>query len=157
MSQSWYVIRTKPLSEHIAQANLSSQGFECFFPQFYDRRKKRVRPLFTCYLFVKFDYWNDFRAVSYTRSVANIVRFRDMPASIDEKLIEELRRRTDKETSLIITFKKGEAVSIVDGPFAGHEAVFHEDTKDLERVVIFLTICERLVQTVIARSDLDKS
>lgn len=156
MDLHWYVIRTKPLSEHIARANLEDQGLDVFYPKYYDRRRKKVRPLFPCYIFVRMSYADDFRRVSYTRSVANIVRFRNMPQPISEVVIRELQRRTEDESGLVVTFEPGEAIEIIDGPFAGQEAIFRQDTKDMDRVVIMLNICERQIETTIKRADLDK-
>jgi len=57
----WYVIKTKPGTEHRVEINLSNQGIETFLPLFESRQYnqgrmlQKIKPLFPNYLFAKLD------------------------------------------------------------------------------------------------------
>ena len=57
----WYVVHTQANGEERARANLERQGFEVYLPRYLKHRRhaRRTgpvrRPLFPCYLFVRFD------------------------------------------------------------------------------------------------------
>src|SRR5690348_5156710 len=142
----WYVIRTKPHQERLAEFHLRQLSVETFLPLLKQRKTVRrqhkmvVEPLFPRYLFARFDITDCYRAVNFSRGVLNVVEFGSKPAEVSETLIDGIKSRM--EDGYVIPkserFQKGQIVSIKGGPLAGLEAVFVREMKEQDRVLLFL-------------------
>jgi transcriptional antiterminator RfaH len=130
----WHLIHTKPRLEKHALENLERQGYECYLPLYPAERLRNRKltvtnaPLFPRYLFVRLDQegsgrsWSPIRS---TRGVSQMVRFGQRPALVDDALIALLKSREQSyQTKPERLFDQGNPVRIVDGPFAGIEAVY---------------------------------
>lgn len=159
--KSWYVIQTKPRLESQAQENLSRQGFEVYLPRCRVRRRRRgrwittVEPLFPRYLFLNVDLdITNTAMVRSTRGAVGFVRFGGEPCAVSREVIDALFSRADAETGLHDIgqhqFKAGDCVMVVDGPFAGIDAVFVVDNGE-ERVVLLLNLLGRTNKVEVAR------
>ena len=151
----WSVVRTKPRQENVAVTNLARQGYEAYMPMIrlekLRRRKKELveEPMFPAYLFVRISGYEPGRTwvpIRSTTGVKQLVRFGGQPAKVDERLIDALRARElaqqDRPAQL---FTPGERVLLVEGPFAGIEAVYRmEDAA--QRCMVLLEILSRPVQ-----------
>lgn len=89
----WTVLSTKSLSGAEASRRIIQQGFELYLPLYREPPRKRVRrvaPLFPGYLFVRVgrDNW---KPLASTRDVRKIFMCGDLPASIADAEIEQLR------------------------------------------------------------------
>src|SRR6185437_10074070 len=97
----WYVIRTKPHQEKMAEFHLRQLTVETFLPLLKSRKRIRrqektvVEPLFPRYFFARLDLMRHYRAVNYARGVVNIVEFGSSPAEVSESLIEGIKSRMD--------------------------------------------------------------
>jgi transcriptional antiterminator RfaH len=100
------------------------------------RRRKAevvVEAMFPRYLFVQLDTslqaksWAPIRS---TLGVSRLVHFGSTPAKVDDQLVELLRAR-EQAAPLQMMFEPGQSVTIVEGPFAGIEAIYQ--TTDAER------------------------
>jgi len=130
----WYVIHTKPRQEQRALLNLEQQGYTCYLPLLAIEKMRRgvlaliSEPLFSRYLFICLDSgqsgqsWSPIRS---TQGVSRLVTFGAEPAKVHAELISALRAQDAllRETPVRL-FSSGDAVRIVDGPFAGLQAIY---------------------------------
>lgn len=134
-SLSWYLIHTKPRQEALALANLTRQGFYCYMPllklERIHQRKVIVvlEPMFARYLFIRLEaggLGQSWAPIRSTMGVTQLVRFGGHPAKVADQLITQLQARdqTDHPEKL---FQKGARVVIIEGPFAGIEAIYQTD------------------------------
>ncbi len=157
------MVYTKPRQEDIALINLERQGYQCYLPKMRIeriRRKKAVvlsEPMFPRYLFIRLDSGEQGKSWSPIRStlgVARLVRFGTTAATVDEGLVGFLRER-EAALPTDTMFKSGDAVLVVDGPFAGIEAIYQ--TEDAERrAIILLEILSKQVKVPLDHSQLRK-
>jgi len=149
----WHVVHTKPRQEAIAEVFLSQSGIETFYPKIAPGK-----PLFTGYIFTKFDEETQQRLVKYSKGVSSIVSFGDKPALVDESLIEAMKARI-KDGFVHLdppSFKKGEKVEIKEGPLEGVSGIFDSRVKDSDRVVILLNAIASQSRMVIQATSLRK-
>ncbi len=148
----WYVLHTKPHQEQIVAAFLHQRQVESYLPLVRVKpanpRASRTRPYFPCYLFVQADL--DLVGVEqlyWTPGLRRLVEFGGQPAEVPNHFMFDLRQRVNQICSmgeLIISgVKKGDAVKIVEGPFAGYEALFDLCLPGTERVRVLLTLLEK--------------
>jgi len=164
-TSSWYVIQTKVRQESLALTNLDRQHFECYLPLITlekIRRGKTVmveEAMFPSYLFIRLDTNSDGRGWAPIRStfgVRNLVSFGGQPAKVDNSLITQLqnyeKQHLEQPTHL---FNPGEKVVILDGPFAGLEAVYHMADAQ-QRCMVFLQMLSKQVPLQVAVNNLRK-
>ena len=161
---NWYLVYSKPRLESSALENLERQGFECFLPLIAIeklRRKALVvvsEPLFPRYLFIRLDAsqegksWNPIRS---TTGVSRLVSFGQVPAKIDEALVNSIRESVSSATVHQRHFAPGESLRINQGPFAGLEAIFHMDD-GIARVMVLIEIMSKQVRLSIEPGSLSK-
>ena len=145
----WYLVFSKPRQERLALENLARQGYEAYLPLMRHRRRRgrrwvpTVEPMFPRYLFIHLDTLHDnWAPIRSTIGVSTLVRFGQEPARVPDALIACFREREDENGIQRIPppdFRPGDRVRIVDGPFAGYEAIFRARTGK-ERVEILLRI-----------------
>jgi len=147
---NWYVAYTHARSEAHAQLNLEHQGFRTYLPRFLKERRHARRvdsvamPLFQRYIFIQMDIAKTrWRAVQSTFGIQNLVCNGDMPATIDEDIILEIRKRENDAGFLQVEsspcHKKGDEIRVSAGPFANLEGLF-DAYSDALRVTVLLNI-----------------
>jgi transcriptional antiterminator RfaH len=149
---SWYLIRSKPRQEPIAQMHLERQGFCVFLPRVLQHARirgrwiDRVEPLFPRYLFVEDATGRSLGPVRSTIGVADIVRFGADYARVPAEIVRRLADRANPETGLHELrkplFTPGTRVRVAEGPFKGIEGIF-ECHEGAERVMILLDVLGR--------------
>lgn len=153
MRLQWHAVHTKPRQEAVAEVFLCQSGIETFYPKIAPGK-----PLFTGYLFTKFDDETQRRLVKYSKGVSSIVSFGDKPALVDESLIEAIKARV-KDGFVHLdppSFEKGEKVEIKEGPLEGVSGIFDSRVKDSDRVVILLNAIASQSRMVIPATSLRK-
>ena len=131
---AWYAVHTKPRQEERARLNLAQQGYPCFLPLLTNEKLSRGKlvlkeePLFPRYLFIELDTARTGRGWSAIRStlgVSGLVTFGSTPAKMSAHVIEALRayQQAGAQQPQRL-FHQGDRLAIVDGPFAGLEAVY---------------------------------
>jgi transcriptional antiterminator RfaH len=156
---TWFVVQTQPNGERKARFHLERQGFTVYMPQYLKRwrhaRKTEIRPapLFPRYLFVAMDLAQArWRAVRSTVGVSALVCSGDRPTPVPDGVVEDIRAREDTAGLLPLriasTFKKGEALKVMDGSLAG-AAGFFECFRDRDRVVLLLEMLGRPMQVTL--------
>ncbi len=149
IEKPWYVLNVKPKQETIAEINLKKLGVEVYMPLYNKTVKKKkekvsvVSPLFSGYIFARFDLVDYYHKVMYTRGVKSVLGNTTTIWLLDNKKIEEIKSR---ELNGIITLKskndaffKGDRVIVDEGSLDGWEGIFYEELPDKERVTILLT------------------
>jgi transcriptional antiterminator RfaH len=155
----WYVVQTHVNGEAKAERNLIRQGYEVYFPRYLKRRSHArkldtvARPLFPRYLFVGVDLeTRRWRSIQSTVGVSHLVSLGDGPALIDERVIDDLKRREDQSGFVKfdrgVSFAPGEKVRILAGAFMDSVASF-EGLNDRERVAVLLDFLGRKVRVLV--------
>lgn len=161
---SWYLVYSKPRQEQCSLENLERQGFECFLP-LISVEKLRCKlivvvqePLFPRYLFIRLDAsqegrsWNPIRS---TTGVSRLVSFGQVPAKVDDLLVDTIRVSVSGEGVLLRHFEPGEVVRINDGPFAGLEAAYQMPDGE-SRVMVLISILSKKVSLSLEPASLSK-
>ena len=138
--KNWYIIHIKPAKEQVVKAQLSRIGIETFYPKIRVKKGKteKVEPMFPLYMFAKFSLEKDFINVNYTRGVRRVVRFGENVPSVSEELIQSLKKISGGKLVKEETFKVGETVEILEGPFRGFIGEVLKAKSGGERVVVLL-------------------
>ncbi|MEQ8193058.1 MAG: transcription termination/antitermination NusG family protein [Rhodospirillales bacterium] len=153
---NWYAVNTHVQSEEKAAWHLRNQGFEVYLPRYLKRRRHARKtdlikaPLFPRYLFVAIDMClHQWRSINSTVGVARLVCTGSDPAPVPAPIIENIRVRENDDGIVVVDprgrFKKGDAVRLLDGPFADVIGLFEGTTAD-ERVMILLDLLGRQVK-----------
>lgn len=155
--REWYVLRTKQHAERQVAHVLESRGIITFLPLL---RRRLVEPLFPCYLFLNIDCSTD----EYLRSrsapgVSYILSSDGVPAPVPAELVEEIRRRVDRENTLppAARFAQGDRVVVTSGPFRGLEAIFDRAMTPQGRCQVLLQILGRLTRVQVGAEYLGKA
>ena len=150
--QNWYVVRTKTRQEAIARDNLERQAFATYLPTIRSARRRSgrwlstIEALFPGYLFVHIDVTAQSTApIASTRGAIGLVRFGGEVSPVPQEIIDGIiALQTDRESPIepAHVFKPGDTVTIVEGPFAGIDAIFAAKTGK-ERVLLLLDLLGR--------------
>jgi transcriptional antiterminator RfaH len=154
----WFCLRIAPKQEHLAIAHLRKvYGIEVFCPRLRFQKATRtgrrwyVEALFPSYLFGRFDYLTQHRAVQYCSGVSTIVHFGSKIIPVPERAIRDLQSVVptgEKETITIQPeVRMGEEVQVVEGAFAGLKAVVTRIMPARQRVAVLLEFLGRLSET----------
>ena len=159
----WFCLKTQPKREHLAATALRRQfGVECFSPRLRFRRMTRrgpvwfVEAMFPGYLFAKFVYGEQHRAVESSHGIRGIVRFGDRLATLSEDIVAALQSRVGAEEVVTVdsSIKIGQPVQITEGAFQGLEGVVTHLLPARERVRVLLEFLGRSVETEISTARL---
>jgi transcription antitermination factor NusG len=156
--KNWFVLNTKPKKEFHVEKIFTEAGFEIYNPKY--RQDDRVKPFFSGYEFIQFEYPSDYRLVRYTRGVKKVVGNRDGPIPIPEGVIDQIKGR--EENGLIELLKYGEEpavgdeIEVVEGPLKGLRGVFKRELTERERVLILLNYVSYQGQLIIEKKKLKK-
>ena len=141
----WYLIRTKYGNEETAQTNLERQGFETYKALISLEKIAKgklqtvIEPAFRGYVFVSFDPQTQSAfKINNTQGVYGLVTFGGMIASIPDYVVDSIIKAFERfEHS--DSYKPGENVRIIAGPFKGFDAIFSEPDGD-KRSIIMLNL-----------------
>ena len=152
--QHWYTLYTKPRSESLVRQTLEARHIETYLPtaKVWRARRRRVEeePLFSCYLFARFDLREvGMSAVAWTPGLRHIVGgLAEQPAPVPDEVIAYIRKRAaglDPQRPGA-NFKSGDAVHITEGPFKELDAVFSQHLSGHERARVLVTVLGRLTR-----------
>lgn len=166
MSLHWYVLRVKPHKERAVYQVLQSREVGVYFPVLHVKpvnpRAARERPYFPGYIFVQADLDEiGANALNWVPGTHGLVTFGDIPAVVPPNLIFEIKRRLAEIEAgggwLLNKLEKGDRVRIVNGPFAGYEAIFDVRLPGNQRVQVLLSFLSSSPQPVkLNASDIKK-
>ena len=155
----WFCLKAQPKREHLAAIALRRQfGIECFSPRLRFRKMTNrgpvwfVEAMFPGYLFAKFVYSKQHRAVEASHGIRGIVHFGDRLATLPENIVVGLQSRVGAEEVVTIdsSIKIGQAVQITEGPFRGLEVVVTQVLPAKERVRFLFEFLGRSVEMEIS-------
>ena len=161
---NWYLVHSKPRQELCSLENLERQGFECFLPLIAVEKLRRKlivvvqEPLFPRYLFIRLDAsqegrsWNPIRSAT---GVSRLVSFGQVPAKLDDLLVDTIRASVADVGVPQRHFEPGEVLRINDGPFAGLEAVYQMPDGEA-RVMVLIDILSKKVSLSLEPPSLSK-
>lgn len=155
----WHAVQTHTHAEAKAQMHLARQGFQTYLPRYLKRRRHARRtetvasPLYPCYLFVTFNSAiHRWRSIHSTIGVARLVCNGDMPAAVDDAIIDGLKSRENAQGFIQLErrprFASGDKVRVREGVFSDCLGLF-DSTGDRERVAILLDLLGRKVRVVL--------
>lgn len=158
-SSSWHVVQVHPRAETKAQIHLDRQGFVTYLPRYLKRRRHARRteivpaPLYPSYLFVAFNRAiHRWRSIYSTVGVARLVCNGEVPAAIDNSIIDGLKNRENADGFIQLgrrlQFAAGDKVRVREGVFCDCLGLF-ESMGDRERVAILLELLGRKVRVVL--------
>ncbi|HJY54331.1 MAG TPA: transcription termination/antitermination NusG family protein [Candidatus Udaeobacter sp.] len=148
----WFCLRAEPKREHLAATGLRRRfGIECLSPRLRFRKLTQrgpiwfVEAMFPGYLFVKFVYSTQHRAVESSHGIRGIVRFGDRLATLPENTVIALQSKAGAEEVVTIdsSLKIGQPVHIIEGPFQGLEVVVTQLLPARERIRVLLEFLGR--------------
>ena len=128
----WFCLKAHPKREHLAATALRRQfQVECFSPRLRFRKMTQrgpvwfVEAMFPGYLFAKFVYSRQHRAVESSHGIRGVVHFGDRLATLSENIVIALRSRVGAEEVVTVdsSIEIGQPVQIIEGPFQGLEVV----------------------------------
>lgn len=149
MAVHWYALRSKPRKEEVVWRQSRMQGYEVFFPRLrvqpVNPRSRKWRPYFPGYLFIQADVEKvGLSTFQWMPHAAGLVCFGDEPAIVPENLIHAIKKRVDEIAAaggeVFDGLRRGDAVLIDEGPFAGYEAIFDARIPGSERVRVLLQL-----------------
>jgi transcriptional antiterminator RfaH len=155
----WFCLKTQPKREHLAATALRRQfGIECFSPRLRFRRMTQrgpvwfVEAMFPGYLFAKFVYSEQRRAVEASHGIRGIVHFGDRLATLPENVVAGLQSRVGAEEVVTVdcSIKVGQTVEIIEGPFRGLEVLVTHLLPVKERIRVLFEFLGRYVEMEIS-------
>jgi len=166
-TSAWYAIYTKPLQEDRAGSNLKAWNLETFTPKIRERRYNQftgkpthvTKPFFPRYIFARFEAETMLHKVCFARGVHSVVGFGAGPAPIDEELIEIIKSRTGEDSFVNFgeQLKRGDRVSINDGPVKDFVGIFEREVSASERVLVLLTCAKYQCRLSVRREQVTKT
>ena len=157
----WAVARLEPHREQLALRCLGLAGYQTYFPRLRERRishgrKIEVRPpLFPGYAFLTVEA--QWYAARWSIGVIGLIMDGIKPARVADHIIDELRKRERNgliELPRREEFQIGDQVRILQGPFAGHLALY-AGMKPRERVEILLQLLGSEQRVELPRVDIE--
>jgi transcription antitermination factor NusG len=154
----WYVINTRPKKEFQVERLLEEGGFDVYNPKY--KQEGTIRPFFTGYEFVLFDFPEQYRLIKYTRGVKNLVGNEDGPIPISDTIIHEIKAR---EIDGFIELEKygrepsvGDEIQVMEGPLKGLKGLFKKELSGKDRAMILLNYVSYQGQLIIEKKKIKK-
>ena len=155
----WFCLKTQPKREHLAATALRRQfGVECFSPRLRFRRMTQrgpvwfVEAMFPGYLFAKFVYSTQHRAVESSHGISGIVHFGDRLATLPENIVAALQSSVGAEevVTLDCSVQVDQSVEIIEGPFQGLQVVVTNLLPAKERIRVLFEFLGRPLEIEIS-------
>ncbi|KPV53235.1 hypothetical protein SE17_10805 [Kouleothrix aurantiaca] len=151
---NWYIVQCKHSAEaHTAVTIRTVLRLEVYLPEIAQRVRGRMArsAFFPGYLFVRMDITHT--APSRVMSIPGVIRmltFERWPEPVPDDVVALVRTRVEAwGAPSERVLQPGEGVQVVDGPFAGLNAIFLGNTRARDRVQILLEFMgqQRQVET----------
>jgi len=147
MDMNWYALRVKTHKERAVSQRLHSEQVEVYSPMVRVKPKNpraaKQKPYFPGYIFVHVDLAHiGANTFNWMPGTIGLVSFDGIPASVPGNLILELQQRLAQIEAAggleLAALEAGDRVRIVEGPFAGYEAIFDMRIPGSDRVQVLL-------------------
>lgn len=157
--EQWFAIAVRANRERAVERLLASKNYQVFLPLYRNRRvwsdrvKELESPLFSGYVFARFDIADRTAPVVSTAGVIRIIGVGGKPVAVEEREIRFIR--TLVESGLAVEpwsqFHPGSAVRITYGALTGVEGTLVE-VKKHHHLVVSVTLLQRSVAVEIDSS-----
>jgi len=151
----WYVARTEPRLEHLAEDRLKRDGYQIYLPRIRSSNFKyenKLVPLFPGYLFLKVD--REIASIKPSHRLSGWVTFDGETPWIPDTAMSQLKKKVDEingQGGLWRRFKVGDKVEIISGNIQGLGEVIKDGKSPDARVQVLLQFMGRLLQAQIPR------
>ncbi len=156
--KNWFVINTKPKKEFQVEKLFTEGSIEVYNPKYMYENK--MKPFFSGYGFVYFDFPAQYQLVKYTRGVKRVVGSREAPTAIPEEVIREIKSREIDGLIELCKFGEepevGDEIEVMEGPMKGIRGIFKKEFSAKERVIILLNYVTYQGQLIIEKEKLKK-
>ena len=161
MSQGqWFAVATKPRQEHVAEVNLTRQGYRAVLPLIEVRKRRQnkwtkvAEPLFSGYLFVRLELGKDNLApIRSTLGCRDLVRIGSGLVPVPEAVMMPLLSLNSSPKTSEVLFSEGDQIAIAAGPFAGLQGSF-KLAKGNDRAEVLLALLGKERPITVALDDL---
>ena len=167
LAPNWLLLQVKPKQEFRALENLERQKGECYCPMVSVEklsRGKRIlveEALFPGYLFINAQPEKNgltYTSIRSSRGVSKIVGFGPEPAKIPEALIQEIKLLEQGDavfTKAEGLAQAGDQIDILEGPFAGLQAIYsHADGQ--QRSIVLINLLHQRSSASLANTQIKK-
>ena len=162
--KSWYVIQTKPKKEEAAARFLERGSIEVFFPKMegisivYGKSRKVIKSLFPNYIFARFDPFESYRLVNWSRGVSRVLGFESGPAPICDEVIEIIKKRvyTNCVVRKALHLKAKDPIRVRSGPLKDLMGIFERWVSEDGRVRVLLNLLNYNAKVELHYSQLEK-
>jgi transcriptional antiterminator RfaH len=138
----WYVLVIRSRHEKKCEQLLTKKGIEVFLPlqkvirEWSDRKKKIDVPLFSGYLFIKYDTSKRIEILN-TPGVVRFIRYDQQDATVPESQIQAIKSALCNSVLIDVVdqhFSEGEEILIKSGPFEGlyGKIVFYNSKRKIQ-------------------------
>ena len=124
----WYLVKTKPQMEEMAEINLNNQNIENFLPRF-TCGKREGKVIFPGYIFIKPKKGDTFQSIRSTKGVSDFVRFEMAFAKASDETIDDLKKVVDvmnDRMDQVNRHQKADEVFIKSDPFKEFTGIFEK-------------------------------
>ena len=166
IQKQWFALMSKPQKDAYAEEQLNNQGYTTYRPlAIRERRRsgkliKITESLFPRYMFIKLDTVNDnWSPIQSTYGVSGMLRFGELPLSVPESLIDQLKLHENQFQERAVDldkFQRGDVVTIGSGSFEGLKAVFERYNGE-ERVILLMNILNEQAKVAVPAADVYKT
>ncbi|WP_213991444.1 transcription/translation regulatory transformer protein RfaH [Sodalis sp. dw_96] len=153
--EAWYLLYCKRGQLMRAKEHLERQAVACLTPMVTlekivrGKRTEVNEPLFPNYLFIEFDPERiHTTTISATRGVSHFVRFGNLPVTIPEDVINELREHTYEGIQDPQTPHAGDTVLITEGVFEGLQAIYTEPDGEARSMLLLNFLNKQISQSL---------
>ena len=162
--ESWFVCQTNAREERRAKHYLEEKGFEVYLPMMEAERCVGSRnglirkPLFSNYLFVRFNEETETPYVRWTRGLRKILPQSCRPTAVDDQVVESIRLLAHRDGIIRKqALRKQDRVRILRGPFKDIMGIFEEWTSDAGRVRVLLRFVDYQARLELHHSLVEKA
>ncbi|MCC6351842.1 MAG: transcription termination/antitermination factor NusG [Fimbriimonadaceae bacterium] len=161
MPKTWYAVHTIAGHENRVRDVLTRRAqveglwgydiFQILIPterEFTTRAGKRVevdRKVFPGYILIEMNMTDDaYKLVKSTSGVTGFVQSGNKPVPLEDYEVTRIMKNLEKSKEAPkIAWQKGDAIRVVDGPFADFSGRIEEVTSDRERLKVLINIFGR--------------
>jgi transcription termination/antitermination protein NusG len=157
-SIKWYALHTRSRFEQKVYEGLCGKSLEAFLPRIQvmsrrkDRRKKILVPLIPGYVFVRsLLVPEEYHQIIQTIGVVRMISFRGQPVPAEDLEISSLMilDGTDRTVQNRAFMRKGERVTIMEGPLRGLTGFYLRHKGKTDRVVVSVELLQRSLEVEI--------
>ena len=140
----WFVVRTKPRRENLAEQSLARRGVTVFCPRILEpvgwKSDWTTVPLFPGYAFVRIDLQREYHTVAWTPGIKGFVAFGELPTPVHPDVVRFLLEEGGYDGVIrpAARLRAGERVKITRGPLAGLIGIIEKSCPERGRIRVLM-------------------